>query len=71
MHQNPAYGAWMNAIPEAGDRYGRLTVMRKVGKGDGRGAKYACRCACGNPAKFFAKPSELNSGRVTKCKRCG
>ena len=61
----------MNVIPAPGDRYGKLTVVRKVGKGDGRGAKYACRCDCGNRELFFAKPSELNSGRVTKCKRCG
>ena len=37
----------MNAIPQPGDRYGSLTVQHQVGKGDNRGARYACRCDCG------------------------
>ena len=59
----------MTAIPLPGDRYGKLTVIRKVGKGDNRGARYACRCACGF-APFFVKTPKLNSGTVTQCKRC-
>ena len=59
----------MNAIPQPGDKYGRLTVLRKV-EFKNRGPKYACGCACGNREQFFAKASELNSGRVTSCKRC-
>ena len=59
----------MNAIPLPGDRYGKLTVQHQVGKGDNRGARYACVCACGC-YPFYAKARELNSGRVTECKRC-
>ena len=59
----------MNAIPQSGDRYGKLTVLRKV-ESKKRGPKYACGCACGSRDLFYAKASELNSGRVTACKRC-
>jgi hypothetical protein len=54
---------------EHGERFGKLTVLRKVGRGDDRGAKYACGCACGFKP-FFAKPSHLMSGRVKSCRRC-
>ena len=59
----------MNAIPQPGDKYGRLTVLRKVVTAK-RGPKYACGCACGSRDLFYAKASGLNSGRVTSCKRC-
>ena len=67
MHPRAQQGS--GVIPQPGDKYGRLTVLRKV-EHSKRGPKYACGCACGNRNIYFVKASELNSGRVTKCKRC-
>lgn len=52
-----------------GERYGRLTVIRKAANKAGRGPKYVCGCACGY-APVFVKASHLTSGRVTACVKC-
>lgn len=55
------------AIPP-GQRFGNLTVTKQV-RSKTRGPKYRCACDCGNRS-FYAKRSELESGRVRKCGRC-
>ena len=58
----------MNAIPERGDRYGKLTVIG-VEKTEKHGTRYVCGCACGSKRNIF-RAAALNSGRVTQCGRC-
>ena len=52
-----------------GERYGSLTVLERT-RSSKRGHKYRCGCTCGN-SRFYAKASDLMSGRVKKCARCG
>lgn len=63
----------MNLAPielQHGERYGKLTVLRKVTLKPGvkRGRKYVCGCECGG--HVFAKARQLMRGEVTACLRC-
>ena len=58
----------MNAAPEHGDRYGRLTVLAKVKTKEGR-RRYRVGCECGYSGTL-ARKSHLNSGRMTECFKC-
>lgn len=62
----------MNLAPvelEHGERYGKLTVLKKAESKKKRGPKYVCGCACGY-APVFVKARHLMSGRVTSCLKC-
>ncbi len=53
---------------ERGERYGTLTVLRKVSS-DNRGPRYQCGCDCG-VRLVFASAGELMRGEVKCCRRC-
>ena len=58
----------MTAIPEPGDRYGKLTVLEPV-KTEKHGTKYRVGCVCGYSG-MLVRAGALNSGRVTACRKC-
>lgn len=49
---------------EHGERYGSLTVLRKLPSG-----KYRCGCVCGF-SDVKVRANALMRGRVKSCKRC-
>lgn len=56
----------MNKIEvNAGDKYGRLTVVELAGRDKGGGLLYLCKCDCGNE-KIVVK-GNLVSGRTKSC----
>lgn len=66
-------GQGVNLAPvelEHGERYGKLTVLRKVmaPAGKKRGPKWMCGCDCGNTRAV--KTRQLMRGEVTACVRC-
>lgn len=49
-----------------GLRFGRLVVIRRINKkGEGKGAKWLCKCDCGN--KTILDSYKLNSGVTKSC----
>lgn len=61
----------MNLAPatlEHGERYGKLTVLRKI-TSEKRGPRYVCGCACGFK-NLIASANQLMRGRVTACLKC-
>jgi hypothetical protein len=50
-----------------GERYGQLTVLKKVKSK--RGWRYRCGCACGF-GFVIANATQLMKGRVTACLKC-
>lgn len=59
---------------EVGKVYGRLTVLERVTRQNGRSGKrtsraaWLCRCACG--AKLIVSGQNLRKGLVTACDYC-
>lgn len=49
-------------VLEHGERYGKLTVLRK------RGRRYSVGCECG--FRFLISAKKLMSGKVTACTKC-
>lgn len=49
-----------------GERFGRLTVLRKVKAG--RGFRYSCGCDCGK--RCAPNATQLMKGRVKECWKC-
>ena len=58
----------MNATPQHGDRFGRLTVLGVV-PSKKRENRYRCGCTCGF-SNVLVRAIHLNSGRVTACLKC-
>lgn len=54
-------------INEVGNKYGKLTVIKKVPRPDGRpkGAYWLCQCECGN--EKIARGADLRAGSVNSC----
>ena len=50
---------------EAGNRYGRLVVIRRSEDDDKPGARWACRCDCGK--ETFARGANLRRGSKLSC----
>lgn len=48
-----------------GQRFGRLTVIRRSGTGKGRQSQWFCKCDCG--ADVFALSHNLRSGNTNSC----
>jgi len=59
---------YANVSLEHGERYGKLTVLRKI-VSKKRGPRYACGCACGYRG-VIATANQLMRGRVTACLKC-
>lgn len=53
------------AIDEVGNKYGKLTVVRKAKSFDGEGARWLCKCVCGNEIIVLGK--SLRSGNTESC----
>lgn len=49
----------------SGQRFGRLTAIRKIGKANGHGALWLCSCDCGKDTETRAQ--YLRSGATTSC----
>jgi len=61
----------MNLAPvnlEYGERFGKLTVLRKI-KSKKRGPRYACGCTCGFQ-NVIVTANQLMRGRVKACLKC-
>lgn len=55
-------------LPQAifqGDQFGRLTVIRKVGRTPGGASLWLCQCSCGNRTR--ANTGNLRAGRHRSC----
>ena len=50
---------------KAGDTYGRLTLLRQVGREKCGNARWLVRCACG--VEFEAALNNVTSGRTRSC----
>lgn len=57
-----------NAANLAGERFGKLLVMREEGRNDSGGVLWRCLCTCGNVCVVATK--ELRNGNTTSC-GCG
>jgi len=55
----------MKLIDETGNRYGRLTVIRRVGVGKGGNATWLCQCDCGG--ETIVNGGYLRDGRTRSC----
>lgn len=55
----------MKYIDETGNRYGRLTVLRKYPGLGGTGAKWLCRCDCG--MEIAVTGTKLRTGNTKSC----
>lgn len=53
------------AINEIGNKYGRLTVIKRAGKAKNRSIKYLCHCSCGN--KKIIRIDSLRRGITKSC----
>ena len=58
----------MTRIDETGKRYGRLIVLHKASASDHKGAKWMCRCDCGQT--IVRRGTELRRGSIVSCARC-
>lgn len=54
---------------EYGDKFGKLTVLKKERRKDRTGVLYRVGCACGNSG-MMVTASALISGRRTACVKC-
>lgn len=59
----------MTYIDETGNRYGKLTVLRKDARNHADGAYWICRCDCGNITTV--KASNLRCARPVRSCGCG
>lgn len=55
-------------ILEHGERFGKLTVLRRVKK-NRSGQRYKCGCVCGSK-DTVASATALMKGRITCCRAC-
>jgi hypothetical protein len=56
----------MTAVTEmVGERFGRLTVVRRSGTDTGGGATWLCRCDCGN--RTIVRSADLRRGKTKSC----
>lgn len=62
---NTPGGARMKTIDLTGNRYGRLTALKKVGKRPNGNALWECRCTCGNTCVVDAY--NLKTGVTRSC----
>ena len=53
------------AIDLTGQRFGRLTVVKKTGKSVSRDSLWLCRCECGNT--HTVRAPDLKSGKTRSC----
>ena len=52
---------------ETGNKYGRLTVIKR-GENDKQGnARWYCQCDCGNPELYLARGYGLRNGHIQSC----
>lgn len=58
----------MNELFSHGERYGRLTVLRRAESKRKQGPRYQCGCVCGK--RVFVKGSKLRKGITTSCGKC-
>lgn len=54
-----------NVIDLSGQRFGRLTVIKRVENGNGGRARWLCRCDCGNEKTVLS--GNLRSGDIQSC----
>ena len=52
-------------IDITGNKYGRLTVIKRDGKSKDHQAMWLCECECGNQVRVRSK--DLRSGHTTSC----
>lgn len=52
-------------IDETGNKYGRLTVLKRIGSNNDKKALWLCRCDCGNEVITTGK--RLRNGTVRSC----
>jgi hypothetical protein len=50
---------------QIGQRFGRLTVLKRVGDGKGSNSKWLCHCDCGNEIITFA--GNMRRGKTRSC----
>lgn len=68
FHERTFYGMTTKPIElEHGERYGKLTVLKKIKTK--RGIRYRCGCTCGN-SDTIVRAAQLMKGRVTACLKC-
>lgn len=53
---------------EHGDKFGNLTVLKKIRTPSGR-TRYRVGCTCGNSSRLV-RATDLTKGRVTACLKC-
>ncbi|MFQ5685094.1 MAG: hypothetical protein ACE5GV_00390 [Candidatus Scalindua sp.] len=58
-------GCRFDAISEKGNKYGKLTVIKRIRNENGRGAKWLCECDCGNTTKALG--GSLRNGQRKSC----
>ena len=51
-----------------GEKYGRLTVLKEVPRGNKSERRYECRCECGNVGIFFA--CSIINHQNRRCRKC-
>lgn len=68
FHEGTFYGMTTKPIElEHGERYGKLTVLKKIKTK--RGIRYRCGCTCGN-SDTIVRAAQLMKGSVTACLKC-
>lgn len=55
----------MKLIDLTGERFGRLTVIKRVENDKSFGSKWLCKCDCGNECVVFS--NNLRRGNTTSC----
>lgn len=53
------------AIDLSGEKFGRLTVLKRIGSTDNKKSLFLCKCECGNEVKVIG--GNLTSGTTTSC----
>lgn len=61
----PWFNSYHRYKDEVGKQYGRLIVIKKYDTNDGKGAKWECKCSCGN--YVIVSGSNLRRGYTTSC----
>jgi len=53
---------------QAGDKFGKLTLIESIYQGKGKSNKWLCSCDCGNETKVFSY--NFRNGNTTQCADC-
>jgi hypothetical protein len=66
-HPEKPGGYFFTAINRLGHKYGRLTVIERVGTDTGGQATWLCECECGSGKLTITRGNHLAKGQVCSC----